>query len=211
MSHHIAIPNSEKFDSKKAASLKTIFQLMAVIGLIGAGIVGFASPKLFAFSWLFAFFFGFTICLGCFFWNCLHHATDSEWSVVIRRQMENVSALLKVVAVLFIPIAAILVVKPDLLYSWIKPHLEDSLMQGTKGKYLNISFFWVRAIGIFGLLFLLSTVLRNRSIAQDADGAAKHTFTMRKAAIAGIPVMALSVTFGGIDWLKSLNHHWYST
>lgn len=34
---------------------------------------------------------------------------------------------------------------------------------------------------------------------------------MRKAAIAGIPVMALSVTFGGIDWLKSLNHHWYST
>ena len=137
MSHHIAIPNSEKFDSKKAASLKTIFQLMAVIGLIGAGIVGFASPKLFAFSWLFAFFFGFTICLGCFFWNCLHHATDSEWSVVIRRQMENVSALLKVVAVLFIPIAAILVVKPDLLYSWIKPHLEDSLMQGTKGKYLT--------------------------------------------------------------------------
>lgn len=211
MSHHIAIPNSEKFDSKKAASLKTIFQVMAVIGLIGAGIIGFASPKLFAFSWLFAFFFGFTICLGAFFWNCLHHATDSEWSVVIRRQMENVSALLKIVAVLFIPIAVILVVKPDLMYSWIKPHLDDSLMQGTKGKYLNISYFWVRAIGIFGLLFLLSTVLRNRSMAQDTDGASKHTFTMRKAAIAGIPVMALSVTFGGIDWLKALNHHWYST
>jgi hypothetical protein len=211
MSHHIAIPNSEKFDSKKAASLKTIFQIMAVIGLIGAGIIGFASPKLFAFSWLFAFFFGFTICLGCFFWNCLHHATDSEWSVVIRRQMENVSALLKVVAVLFIPIAAIIIVKPELMYSWIHPHLEDSLMQGAKGKYLNISYFWVRAIGIFGFLFVLSNILRNRSMAQDTDGAAKHTFTMRKAAIAGIPVMALSVTFGGIDWLKALNHHWYST
>lgn len=211
MSHHIAIPNSEKFDPKKGAMLKIIFQVMAVAGLLGAGIICFISPKLFAFSWLFAFFFGFTICLGCFFWNCLHHATDSEWSVVIRRQMENVGALLKIVAALFIPIAVILFVKADLLYAWVKPHLDDTLMQGSKGKFLNIEFFWVRAIGIFGLLFVLSRTLRNRSMAQDTDGAAKHTFSMRSASIAGIPVMALAVTFGGIDWLKSLNHHWYST
>ena len=213
MSHHIAIPNSEKFDPKKAATLKTIFQGMAAAGIFGTIIIGFIKAELFAFSWLFAFFFAFTICIGAFFWNCLHHATDSEWSVVIRRQYENVAALLKCVALLFIPIAIILLVNPKLLYSWLDPEKlqHDSLMQGTKGWYLKISYFWVRAIGIFGLLFILSRTLRNRSMAQDTDGAAKHTFKMRAASIAGIPVMALSVTFGGIDWLKSLNHHWYST
>jgi hypothetical protein len=213
MSNHIAIPNSEKFDPKKGALLKTIFQVMAAVGLLGTIIIFFADPerKLFGFSWLFAFFFAFTICIGSFFWNCLHHATDSEWSVVIRRQIEHVAALLKIVALLFIPLALILIVKPETLYAWFKPALDDSLMHGTKGRYLNVGYFWARAVGIFGLLFVLSATLRKRSMAQDADGAASHTFSMRRAAIAGIPVMALSVTFGGIDWLKSLNHHWYST
>ena len=48
-------------------------------------------------------------------------------------------------------------------------------------------------------------------MAQDKDGASSHTFTMRKAAVAGIPTLALCLTFAGIDWLKALNHHWYST
>ncbi len=212
MSHHISIPKAEKFDAKKGAGLRTIFQVMLGGGVAGAVAVGFFSPSLFAHSWLFAFFFGFTILVGAFFWNCVHHATDAEWSVVVRRQIENIASLLKWGLVIFAPIALVCIIKPGLLYQWMTLHPgEDALLDGTKSLYLNKPFFWVRVFAFFGLLFLLSNVLRKRSMAQDADGAASHTFTMRKVSVAGIPALAICLTFGGIDWLKALNHHWYST
>ncbi len=211
MSHHIAIPNSEKFDPAKGAKMKTLFQILAIAGLIGSALVLVVNRSLFAHSWLFAFFFGFTVLIGCFFWNCLHHATDSEWSVVIRRQMENLAALLKYLGLLFLPIAAICLIKPELLYQWFVAGPEDTLLAGSKSLYLNKPFFWVRAVAFFGLLYWLSNILRSRSMAQDTDGVARHTVIMRRASVAGIPAMALCLTFGGIDWLKALNHHWYST
>ena len=211
MSHHIPIPNAERFDSKKANSLRTIFQGALAVGAIGTAITFFINPTLGAHGWLFAFFYGFTILCGAFFWNCVHHATDAEWSVVVRRQMENVSALHKWGAVIFLPIALICLIKPELLYQWFAADPSDTLLQGTKSYYLNKPFFWIRVVAFFGLLFWLSSILRNRSMTQDKDGSGFHTLKMRKVAIAGIPTLAICLTFGGIDWLKALNHHWYST
>jgi hypothetical protein len=34
---------------------------------------------------------------------------------------------------------------------------------------------------------------------------------MRLWAILGIPTLAICLTFSGIDWMKALNHHWFST
>ena len=42
--------------------------------------------------------FFFTLCCGCLFWTIVHHATDAEWSVVVRRQLENIAGLLLVLA-----------------------------------------------------------------------------------------------------------------
>lgn len=211
MSDHHHIPQAEKFDAKKGAKLKGLFLGAAGVGLVGAGATFVMSPKLGAHAWLFAFFYFFTVLVGCFFWNCLHHATDSEWSVVVRRQIENLASLLRYISVAFVPVAAICIIKPDLLYHWFKPDPQDLLMLGTKSEYLSIPYFWVRACSFFVLLFCLSTALRSRSMAQDKDGTAGHTFAMRKIAIAGIPTLALCLTFAGFDWLKALNHHWYST
>jgi len=212
MSHYLPIPQAEKFDPKKATGLRTIFQATLAAGVLGAGLTFFFSPDLGAHGWLFAFFFGFTVLCGCFFWLCLHHATDAEWSVVVRRQIENLAALFKWGAVTFVPIALICLIKPSLLYTWFDadPH-QDSLLAGSKSLYLNKPFFWFRVFAFFGLLIWISSVLRNRSRAQDKDGAAKHTFTMRKFGVAGIPTMAICITFAGIDWMKALNHHWFST
>jgi len=208
MSHHIHVPNSEKFDASKGTLLRNVFSVAAAVGLLGAGAVYFLNKELFAHVWLFAFMYFFTVLCGCFFWNCLHHATDSEWSVVIRRQIENLASLLKYIAVFFIPIAVCVTI----LYAWYTKTPEtDVTLAGTKGLYLNKPFFWFRAIVFFGLLALLPHLLRKRSIAQDTDGAAVHTFSMRTLAILGIPTLAICLTFSGIDWLKALNHHWFST
>jgi hypothetical protein len=212
MSYHLPIPKAERFDAKKATPLASIFKSAAGVGIVGSILTFVLSPGLGAHAWLFGFMFFFSVLVGCFFWNCLHHATDTEWGVVVRRQIENLSGLLKYVGLLFIPLAAIILIKPKLLYDWfIADPAIDTLMAGTKKGYLNEPFFWCRVVVFFGLLAWLSTILRRRSMAQDKDGAAKHTFVMRKVAIAGIPTMAICLTFAGIDWLQTLNHHWYST
>ena len=208
MSQHIAVPNSEKFDATKGTLLRSVFSVAAAVGLLGAGVVYFANKELFAHVWLFAFMYFFTVLCGCFFWNCLHHATDSEWSVVIRRQVENLASLLKYIAVFFVPIALCVTI----LYAWMSAEpTKDAAMAGSKSLYLNKPFFWFRAVAFFALLGAISHILRKRSVAQDHDGAAKHTFSMRFWAILGIPTLAICLTFSGIDWMKALNHHWFST
>ncbi|MEO6787256.1 MAG: hypothetical protein ABI318_14080 [Chthoniobacteraceae bacterium] len=208
MSHHIHVPNSEKFDASKGVLLKNVFSVAAVIGLLGAAVIFFANRELFAHVWLFAFMYFFTVLCGCFFWNCLHHATDSEWSVVVRRQIENLASLLSYLAIFFIPVALCAAI----LYTWYTADPKtNALLSGTKGLYLNKPFFWARAVAFLGLLALLPYLLRKRSMAQDQDGAAAHTIMMRKIAVAGIPTLAICLTFSGIDWLKALNYHWFST
>jgi hypothetical protein len=210
MSQHIAVPNSEKFDATKGTLLRSVFSVAAVVGLLGAVVVYFATTDhaLFAHVWLFAFMYFFTVLCGCFFWNCLHHATDSEWSVVIRRQVENLASLLKYIAIFFVPIALCVTI----LYAWMSAEpTKDAAMAGSKSLYLNKPFFWFRAVAFFALLGAISHILRKRSVAQDHDGAAKHTFSMRFWAILGIPTLAICLTFSGIDWMKALNHHWFST
>ncbi len=212
MSHHAHVPKAERFDKTKASGISTIFKGAIGVGLVGTILIPIiGNGELFAKSWLFGFMYFFTVLVGCFFWNCLHHATDSEWSVVIRRQIENLSALLRYIAVAFIPLACVIIFGSKLLYEWLSNDPHDSLMAGEKSHYLNVTFFWIRVVAFFGLLYWLSTALRARSMAQDKDGAAKHTLSMRKLSIAGIPTMALCLTFAGIDWLQALNHHWYST
>ena len=91
-SHALTPPQAEKFDTKKVGLLPTIFLVAGVLG-IAASLVGFfVSRTQFAHSWLFGLTYFFTICVGGLFWTCLHHATDAEWSVVVRRQMENLVA-----------------------------------------------------------------------------------------------------------------------
>jgi hypothetical protein len=56
-----------------------------------------------AFSWLFANIYFFTILIGCLFWIIVHHSTDSGWGILVRRQMENLAALLPWMTLFFIP------------------------------------------------------------------------------------------------------------
>ena len=110
----------------------------------------FLNPHQFSYSWLFAFAFFFTLCAGCFFWTIVHHATDANWSVVVRRQLENIAVLLVVLAILFVPI---LLLRRH-LYSWmdIPPGVEHAL--DAKRAYLNWSFFLIRAVVFLGFFLV---------------------------------------------------------
>jgi hypothetical protein len=200
-------PEGEYFEANRFAGLSVLLGLIAFLALALCGAGAAIDPTQLSFSWLFAFAFFFTLCAGCFFWTIVHHATDAEWSVVVRRQLENIAVLLAVMAVFFLPILFL----RHHLYEWmnIPPGKEATL--DSKRAYLSWNFFVVRAVVFFGFFIIASQLLRRFSARQDKDGNPQFTIWMRKIAFASLPMFALFLTFGAFDWLMSLNYRWFST
>jgi hypothetical protein len=223
MSHdHLTVPRAELFESRSVNKI--------VLGLFGVGIscllitliVGLVSPegsplrRQFAFSYLFAYLYFFTILLGSFFWIMVHHATDSGWGVVVRRQMENLASLIPWMILFFIPI---FLVRRD-IWDWItakeNPVLDPSLRD--KLSYfelrfgaLVIPFFWVRAVLYFAFFSLAALYFRRTSIRQDSDGDPKWSIQMRGFSFPGILLFGVCTTFMGFDWFCSPDYRWAST
>lgn len=208
MSDHAPVePKPEFFDYKHVGS--------RFLGLVGGAILAFIvvligfflDSKQFAFSYLFAFFFFLTICMGGLFWTLVHHAMDVEWSVVVRRQLENIASLLAVMAVLFIPL---IFVAPE-LWKWMRPENAHDPLLLAKSAYLNPWFFWLRAAGYFAFFIICGGLLRAFSIAQDKDGSPRYTILNRRVTFSSALLFAVCLTFAAIDWLMGLDYHWFST
>jgi hypothetical protein len=103
----------ELFDSSKVGPLKALLGLVGGVCLTATLIILFTfsrsggeEPKLgdwASYSYLFAVTFFFTLAVGGLFWTILHHATNSGWGIVVRRQMENIAGLIPWVFALMIP------------------------------------------------------------------------------------------------------------
>ena len=203
----VPVPEGEYLETNRFAGWSL---LLAIVGLISLGlcVVGaFWYRHQFSFSWLFAFAFFFTLIAGCFFWIIVHHVTDAEWSVVVRRQLENLALLMPVMLVFFVPV----LIFRHHLYGWLKiPPGHDPLLDA-KHAYLNWHFFVFRAAFYFAFFIGATLLFRRFSIRQDRDGNPAYTLNMRKVAFTSLPLFGLSLTFGAYDWLLGLDYHWFST
>src|SRR6187397_1517727 len=139
-SHVVPTPEGEYFEKSRFAGLSMILGVVALIGLVLCVVAAVLVPEQFAYSWLFGFAYFFSLCAGCFFWIIVHHAVDAEWSVVVRRQWENIAMLLIVMAIFFIPI----VIFRNYLYEWMTTPPGQNHLLDMKRAYLNFPFFAVR-------------------------------------------------------------------
>src|SRR3954465_2433228 len=205
--HELPTPEGEYFEAGRFAGLSLILGAVGFAALVVSMIGAAMQPLQFSYSWLFAFGYFFTLCAGCFFWAIVHHAVDAEWSVVVRRQLENIACLMAVLALLFIPIFFL----RHHLYDWlnIAPGQDPALDK--KRAYLNWNFFLIRALFYFAFFIVASLVLRRLSVNQDRDGNPAFTIQMRKVAFVSLPLFALSLTFAACDWFMSLHYTWFST
>jgi hypothetical protein len=181
--------------------------------LIGAGgllalIGAIANPVEFGFSYLTAYMFFVSLCLGGLFLVIIHHLFDASWSVPIRRVTEHMGFLLPVMAALFIPLA---VLAPK-LYPWMQiadPATDHALH--AKEALLNKGAWYGLTVAVFVIWAFLSWRLRSLSLQQDRTGAAECTHKMRLCAGWGIFVFAITLTLAAILWVKSLEYQWFST
>jgi hypothetical protein len=206
-SRNASTPEGEYFETGRFGGLLVLLAIVAFVALALCAAGAFIDPKQLSYSWLFAFAFFFTLCAGCFFWTIVHYATDANWTVVVRRQLENLGVLIAVLAILFIPIFLL----RQYLYDWmsIPPGKEANL--DSKRAYLNLSFFVVRAVFFLGFFIIASQMLRRFSVRQDKDGHPQFTIWLRRVSFVSLPLFALCLTFGAYDWLLGLQYRWFST
>lgn len=181
---------------------------LVVMALGGLGVaLGFLTDsRQLGFSYLTSFMFYLSLCLGGLFLVLLHHLFDAHWSVPIRRITEALACMAPYLLVLFLPVA---ILAPK-LYAWMDPAKADHALHAKSG-YLNVTFFYIRIVLVFGIWTFLSWRLRHWSLKQDKSGAAECTHRMRRISAAGIFLFAVSLTIAAIDWMKALQHQWFST
>ena len=182
--------------------------VLGVISLGGAWFLADGDMGQFYFSYLIAFLMGLSLALGSLFFTLFQHAASAGWSVVVRRMAENLMAPLPIFLVLFIPVW----LGRHELYHWT--HLDhvahDPILKG-KQAFLNENAFLMRAGVYFVLWTLMSWWFRSTSIRQDSEGGEALTRKMQSRSYVGIIFFALTISLAAIDWIMSLDPHWYST
>jgi hypothetical protein len=138
----------------------------------------------------------------------LQHLTGGGWGLVIRRVLEAATRTLPLMLILFVPI----IFGAHWIYPWT--HAEEmaknaALME--KAKYLNLTFFTVRAAIYFAIWLALAYFLNRWSLMQDKTADRQFTKRMRVISGPGMVLFVFTVTFASIDWFMSLDPEWSST
>jgi hypothetical protein len=174
--------------------------------LLVAGL--FVDPFQFYRSYLLAYVFCVGVASGSMAWLMLQYLTGGAWGVVIRRPAEAAARTLPLLAAMFAPI---LIGIPN-LYEW--SHLDkvnaDPILKH-KALYLNMPFFIGRAVLYLGGWMLISWLLNKWSAREDRDGGTAPHGKLATISAPGLVFWAFTITFMAIDWLLSLNPHWFST
>jgi hypothetical protein len=182
--------------------------ILIVIGAIGAGAgLVFGGVQQFGYSWLLAFMFSLSLCLGGLFLVIVHHLFDASWSVPTRRLCEHIACLLcPTLLILFLPVA--------LTAKWIYPWMTVVAPgHDLKSKYplFTMAGYYVTAAVLFAIWWLYSNRLRYWSLRQDETGSVECTRRMRFFAASGVVLFAVTLTLAAIVFMKGLMSEWYST
>ncbi|HYH45167.1 MAG TPA: hypothetical protein VEG34_05730 [Thermoanaerobaculia bacterium] len=160
-------------------------------------------------SYLVAWVYWMGVSLGCFALLMIHHLSRGGWGVVARRILEAATRTLPLLLVLALPLFLLGLPR---LYLWAQPGgmATDAILQH-KAQYLNVKWFLIRQALYFAVWLIPMFVINRLSRQQDETGDPLLFRRMQKVAAPGLLAYALAVNFASVDWLMSLQPHWYST
>ncbi|WP_242395861.1 hypothetical protein [Anaeromyxobacter oryzisoli] len=192
---------------------RRLLSISAAVGAAGLALTALGSaldPRRAVYAYLVAFVYWLGIALGALILLGSLHASSAKWSVVLRRFLEHVPAVLPLFAVLFVPI----VLGRHQLFPWADPGaLEGELREAVahKARYLNVPFFVARAAFYFVCWIAVAHFLRAWSLRQDAAGGVTLTRWQRRLGAGSLPLLGLTASFAAFDWIMSIDPRFYST
>lgn len=180
------------------------------VGVLLAAVGFFVARETFIQSYLIGYIFWVSLTLGALGVLMVHHLSGGAWGMAGRRVWEAATRTLPLMAVLFLPIAFNL----EALYSWARPEAVDDHVIHLKAAYLNAPFFYARAVLFFAIWGTLVFLLNKWSREQDEQPAqliGPQDRRFRLLSAPGLCLFVLTITFMSVDWVMSLDPHWYST
>jgi len=185
-------------------------------------------------------FFFFGIALGALFFYALQYATETAWTVMVKRVYEGLIGYLPIGAIVIVIVLAAGSMHWHHIYHWMDHTLYheymvgegegaqfvdeavegavanpnyDALMAGKAG-FLNQPFFWVRTIAYLATFILFARWFRKQSLQMDqlsGDTLVKrHLLNYRRGALFLVFFAVFSSTMAW-DWIMSIDAHWFST
>ena len=222
MSEH-ATPNIKSADDpafQLPASLGSLSMPLSIGGLVlllaGWGLANSIHARFGMSAYLTAFVYCLSIAVGCLFFVIIQHLVRAGWSVVIRSIAETVMLMVIPLAILFLPIIGTLLFGEGVLYRWDDPgyqtanHLDKEIWD-QKIRWLNSSWFTVRAVIYFAIWSALALFYYRGSINQDATGDKSITDKLQYWSGPAIVMFCGATSFAAFDWVMSLAPMWFST
>jgi hypothetical protein len=183
---------------------------LALVAAGGGAILAYNAYQHAPDAWLKPYLIGWItwtgISLGCLSLVLLHNLTGGKWGDAVRPVLRGAASSLWLMPVLFVPIF----LGVERIYPWADASAveHDPILQH-KSAYLNVDFFRIRTGAYFvvwlGLLAFLGW--------QERNTAGANPKTIRRIARfsgQGLMLHGLAVTFAAIDWMMSLEPHWFS-
>lgn len=138
----------------------------------------------------------------------IEYLTGAVWSVPFRRIGEYMAIFIFVAPIFAIPV----IFNMHDIFHWSHHEaVETDAVLKAKSPYLNETFFYIRLVAVILIMALFAKLLIGNSAKQDKNPDQKFTRTNIKLSAVFMPFFGLGLTAIGIDWLMSVEPHWFST
>jgi hypothetical protein len=195
-------------------NFKIVTLLLIAIGA-GSLIFGFFTNRQMTWAnYLIVNYYFFSLAMGGTFFFVIQSISQSGWSSAFKRVSEAMMSFVPFTSVFFL----LLYFGLNDLYQWSHKEVDalDPLLQH-KSAFLNIPFFFVRMIIYFILWIVFIRKLRQISLKEDLVDPTNTDSIMllfgKTELYSKIFIFILPITFSlsAIDWVMSVDVHWYST
>lgn len=193
---------------KPSKSLSLILMILVAIGLVTA-VAGLITDP--ARTWpniLLNNMFFLSISIGAVLFYSIQFITGSSWSALFQRLPLALGS--------FIPVAAILMLLlwfglPH-IYEWAQPGItETDKLIAHKAPFLNVPFYMIRIVVYFMLWVPLFLALRRLSVKEDLSSDLRFYKKSSHLSKIFVFVAVLFFSMAAIDWIMTIDAHWYST
>ena len=162
-------------------------------------------------------FFFFGISLGALFYLALHYATESGWGVVLLRIFEGIMSAMPIGIAVLLVVLIVGSFGGHHIYPWMDPEYTDPnsahfdpIIFGKKA-YLNLPFFWIRALAYFATFYLFLRWFKKKSRQEDREGGTESHFKMYRRGALFLVFFAVFSSTMAWDFIMSIDTHWFST
>ncbi len=181
---------------------------MIVIGIAALVVAFIGDPQRAWANYLLNNVYFLSLAVGAMFFLSIQRVSHSGWSAGFIRVPEAMGAYIPIAAVLFL----LLIPGAHSLYHWSHADAvsHDSLL-AHKAPYLNLPFWVIRMVVFFGLWILMTWLIRRLSRREDLSGGLSFFKKGEHYAKIFIFIVIITFSFAMIDWIMSIDAHWYST